>query len=102
MAKKTLVYSPRAQEDLAKLQKKYAVQILNDLPILESPPWPRGKVKKLKGTDYCEIKTGDFRTIFWPHGNKVVILRAVDRRDLLKTIKHIDPDVIVRWLNQQK
>ena len=95
--KKRIIYAPKAQRDLKTLQKKFALQILDDIPMLEHIPWPAGKVKKLKGTDYWEIKTGDFRSIFWPTGNTVVILRVVDRRDLIKSIKHINPDVIVRW-----
>jgi len=96
-AGRRIVYAPRAQRDLKALQKKFALQILDDIPILEQASWPAGKVKKLKGTDYWEIKTGDFRTIFWPTGDTVVILRVVDRRDLLKAIKHVNPDALVRW-----
>ena len=88
--RKRIVYAPKAQRDL----------ILDDIPIMRNVPWPAGKVKKLKGTDYWEIKTGDFRSIFWPTGDKVVILRVVDRKDLLRTLKRIDPDAIVRWFRE--
>ena len=98
--RKRIVYAPKAQRDLKALEKKYALQILDDIPILRNVPWPAGKVKKLKGTDYWEIKTGDFRSIFWPTGDKVVILRVVDRKDLLRTLKRIDPDAIVRWFRE--
>ena len=90
MDKLELVYAPRAQRDLEGLEKRNALQILEDLELLENPPWPPGKVKKLRGQDYWEIKTGDFRTIFWPKGKKVVVLRVVNRRDLLSAIDRID------------
>jgi mRNA-degrading endonuclease RelE of RelBE toxin-antitoxin system len=95
-----LVYAPRAQRDLQELEKRYALQILADLELLESPPWPPGKVKKLRGQEFWEIKTGDFRTLFWPHGKKVVILRVVNRRDLEGAIDRIDVRTLVRWFQE--
>jgi len=96
--RRRLVYSPRAQRDLLGLQKRFARQVLEDLVILKAPPWPPGKVKKLRGSDFWEIKTGDFRTIFWPSGRDVVILRVVNRRDLEKAIGRIDVRALVGWL----
>ena len=101
MDKRKIVYAPRAQRDLLKLSNQQALQILDDLEILETPPWPPGKVKKLRGQDYWEIKTGDFRTIFWPHGKTVVILRVINRRDLFKTIERIDIRALKKWLREQ-
>ena len=101
MDKPTLVYAPRAQRDLGGLEKRNALQILADLELLESPPWPPGKVKKLRGQDFWEIKTGDFRTLFWPHGKKVVILRVVNRRDLEGAIDRIDVRALVRWFQEE-
>ena len=101
MDKRELVYAPRAQRDLEELDKRYALQILEDLELLQSPPWPLGKVKKLRSQDFWEIKTGDFRTIFWPQGKKVVILRVANRRDLLDAIDRIDVRTILRWLKEE-
>ncbi len=101
MDKRPLVYAPRAQRDLQELEKRNALQILADLELLESPPWPPGKVKKLRGQEFWEIKTGDFRTLFWPHGKKVVILRVVNRRDLEDAIDRIDVRVLVRWFQKE-
>lgn len=98
MDRRRLVYAPRAQRDLLALQKRFARQVLEDLDILEAPPWPPGKVKKLRGSDFWEIKTGDFRAIFWPSGRDVVILRVVNRRDLEKAIGRIDVRALVGWL----
>jgi hypothetical protein len=58
-------------------------------------------VKKLRGQEFWEIKTGDFRTLFWPHGKKVVILRVVNRRDLEGAIDRIDVRNLVRWFQEE-
>jgi mRNA-degrading endonuclease RelE of RelBE toxin-antitoxin system len=96
-----LVYAPRAQRDLLALPKRNARQVLEDLEMLRTPPWPQGQVKKLRGYEFWEIKTGDFRTIFWPRGNKVVLLRVVNRRDLEKTLGRVDVRALVEWLRQE-
>ena len=98
MDKRELVYSPRAQRDLLAMPGKFAGQVLDDLALLEFPHWPPGKVKKLKGGEYWEIKTGDWRTVFWPEGKKVVVLRVVNRRDLDKTLGRINLSELIRWL----
>jgi len=99
--RRRLVYAPRAQRDLLALQKKFARQVLADLELLQAPPWPPGKVKPLRGTGFWEIKTGDFRTIFWPKGTDVVVLRVVNRRDLEKAVGRVDVVVLVRWLQER-
>lgn len=76
--------------------------MLEDLDQLQAPPWPPGKVKKLRGHNFWEIKTGDFRTIFWPEGRKVVVLRVVNRRDLVKALGRIDVRTLVEWLRNLK
>lgn len=100
MDERVLVYAPRAQRDLLALPKRHSRQILEDLDLLRNPPWPPGKVKKLRGQDFWEIKTGDYRTLFWPHGKKVVILRAVNRRDLERTLGRINVRALVEWLRE--
>lgn len=102
MDKRELVYAPRAQRDLQELEKRDALQVLGDLELLETPPWPPGKVKKLRGHDFWEIKTGDFRTVFWPHGKKVILLRVVNRRDLEGAIERIDVRALIRWFQEER
>jgi mRNA-degrading endonuclease RelE of RelBE toxin-antitoxin system len=97
-----LIYAPRAQRDLLKLPKRFALQILNDLELLKNPPWPAGKVKKLRGHDFHEIKTGDFRTLFWPRGQDLVILRVIARRDLQAAIGRIDIRAVRKWLGENR
>jgi len=98
MDRRTLVYAPRAQRDLEGLQSADARRILEDLELLQKPPWPPRKVKRLRGFEYWEIKTGDFRTIFWPQGPRVIILRVVNRRDLELTLGRIDLAALIAWL----
>jgi mRNA-degrading endonuclease RelE of RelBE toxin-antitoxin system len=98
VVKRRLVFSPRAQRDLEDLEKRDAIRILDDLDILEHPPWPPGKVKKLRGREYWEIKTGDFRTIFWPQRKDVVVLRAVNRRELSQAVDSINMKALREWL----
>ncbi len=102
MDARRLLYAPKAQKEILALPKREARQILADLKLLETPPWPPGKVKKLRGNDFWEIKTGDYRSIFWPDGGDVVVLRVVNRRDLEREIGRIDVRAIVQWLREQR
>lgn len=98
MDRRSVILAPKAQRDLSNLPERDAELVIQDLELLETPPWQRGKVKKLRGLDYWEIKTGDYRSIFLPEGKKVVVLRIINRRDLFRTLKHIDITAVIRWL----
>lgn len=100
MGELRLIYAPRAQRDLLALQRRQAGSVLADLELLQTRPWPSGKVKKLRGTEFWEIKTGDFRSIFWRQGENVVILRVVNRRDLERTLGRIDIRALVEWIRR--
>ena len=102
MDKYQLVYAPKAQADLLELPQSIANQILDDIEILLQPPWPAGRVKKIKGQKFWEIRSGDYRTLFIPEGDKMVILRVVNRKDLERAIKRIDVRTIVCWLHENK
>ncbi len=98
--RRRLVYAPHAQHDLLTLEKRFARQISSRLPILETPPWPPGKVKKLRGCDFWEIRSGDFRAVFWPRGKDVVVLRVVNRRDLKRALGRIDRRAVEKWAKE--
>ncbi len=102
MDKRTVILTPKAKRDLFKLPRRNAGQIVEDLGLLETPPWPPGKVKRLRGVDYWEIKTGDYRSLFLPEGKNVVVLRIINRRDLFRAVKHIDVTAVVQWLQKEK
>ena len=102
MDKRTVILAPKAKRDLFKLRKRDAGLIVEGLGLLKAPPWPPGKVKKLRGVDYWEIKTGDYRSLFLTEGKKVIVLRIINRRDLFRAVKHIDVTAVVRWLQDKK
>lgn len=102
MDRRRLVYAPRAQRDLLDLPKRVAMQVLADFELLQTPPWPPGKVKKLRGCNFWEIKCGEYRAMFWPDAKDVVILRIVNRRDLEAAIDRIDVRALVRWVNERR
>jgi mRNA-degrading endonuclease RelE of RelBE toxin-antitoxin system len=79
---------------------KFAKQIVADIGLLRTHPWPASKVKKLRGREYWELKSGDYRSILWLHGNHVVVLRIVNRSDLERTIGRIDMRALVQWIRQ--
>lgn len=102
MDERALAYAPRAERDLLAIPARDALRVLEDLKLLQMPAWPPRKVKKLHGTDFWEVKTGDYRTIFWPQRSKVVILRVVNRRDLDWALNRIDLRALVEWLRQRE
>ena len=101
MDRRTVILAPKAQRDLSGLPNRDAEMVVKDLELLQAPPWLPGKVRKLRGLDYWEIKTGDYRSIFLQEGKKVIVLRIINRRDLFRTIKHIDITAVVRWLKEE-
>jgi mRNA-degrading endonuclease RelE of RelBE toxin-antitoxin system len=99
--RRRLVYAPTAQRDLGSLERRFARQVLEDLPLLATPPWPPGKVKKLHGCPFWELKCGDFRAVFWPRGKEVAVLRIVNRRELDLAIRGLDRRAVERWLQER-
>ena len=99
--RRTVVLTARARRELFSLEERFASQIADDLRLLETPPWPLGKVKKLHGCDFWEIKCGDFRAIFWPRGKEVAVLRIVNRRDLRRALGGIDEKSVERRLEER-
>ena len=77
---------------------RFAKQIITDIALLRTRPWPASKVKKLRGLEYWELKTGDYRTIFLARTKQVVIVRIVNRRDLELTLGRIDLRTLVEWI----
>jgi len=96
--RRRLVYAPRAQRELSALRKEDALRIVADLAILETPPWPSGKVKRLHGLGLWELKCGDHRAVFLPEGGTVIVARVVNRRDLERELGRIDETRLLLWL----
>lgn len=102
MAERAVILTPKAERDLLRLEKRQAQMIVEDLELLPTAPWPPGKVKKLRGSDFWEIKTGDFRTIFLPRESDLIIIRIVNRRDLDGTMGRIDIRALHQWLQDRE
>jgi mRNA-degrading endonuclease RelE of RelBE toxin-antitoxin system len=83
--------SPRALRDLKTLEKAAAGEILDDLEILQTRPWPGlPKVKKLEGyKNLYRLRTRDFRSLFEPTEKGVVVLRVLDRKELEKILRNL-------------
>ena len=101
MSKYTVIIAPRAERDLRKLTKKNALMVAENLKLLRAARWPANKVKKLRDVGFWEIKTGDYRSLFVLEGTKVGVLIVIHRRDLSRTIKHINVIEAVRWLREK-
>lgn len=56
---------------------------------------------RLQGRDFREVRTGDFRSIFWPHGKRVAILRIVNRRDLAGAVGRLDLRALKDFLERR-
>jgi mRNA interferase RelE/StbE len=87
----TVELSPRAFRDLSALEKNNAKEILNNLELLKTRPWPPApKVKKLSGyKNLYRLRIGQFRAIYENNEKKVVILRIIDRKELERTLKNL-------------
>ena len=82
--------SPRALRDLRKLGSDASAEVVDDLSVLGTFPWPTSpKVKKLRGGELYRIRTGEFRSIFERRGKAVVVLRVIDRKDFERILRRI-------------
>jgi mRNA-degrading endonuclease RelE of RelBE toxin-antitoxin system len=102
MSSRKILFFPRAVRDLEKLDERFVRQILADVELLKLDSWPPAKVKKLKGVELWEVKTGDYRTLFLPSEDSLVIARVVNRRDLGRAVERFDIRLIFVWLLERK
>lgn len=74
---------PQAQAEFEDLAPSVQARILKVFARLEKWPQVSG-VEKLTGewAGKCKIRTGDYRVVFHPVGNDVVIVRIGHRRDV--------------------
>lgn len=102
MDRRRVILTPRARRELLGLEDRFARQVADDLGLLETPPWPPGKVKKLRGGRFWEMRSGDFRAIFVIRGEDVIVARVVNRRDLKRTLGGIDPAAVEKWAEERE
>ncbi len=78
--------------DLKKIPRNQRDTIHKDLKTLESNPFPKGNmIKRLKGfrPSIYRKRSGDFRMLYRIEGEKVTILRFIDRKDLELILKRL-------------
>jgi len=83
--------SPRAFRDLSGLEKNTAKEILIDLELLKTRPWPPApKVKKLSGhKNLYRLRIGQYRAIYEAAEKIVVVHRIIDRKELERTLRNL-------------
>ena len=79
----------KAEADLLALEKAERARVKDDITRLATGTLPLGQTKKLKGFDppLWELKTGRHRLFFRPLTDKLLILRAVARKDLDRALR---------------
>ena len=81
--------SPRAEKQIGKFDPRIRLQVLEDLKSLSKEPFPkppRGKKLKGFGTPTYRLKSGDYRAVYRPVDETMVILAVFDRKDLEKEL----------------
>ena len=89
-----VVFSPAAVRDVEGLDAASAVPLVKDIQAyLETRPIPIGKsrLKKLAGFDppLYRLRSGDFRAYYRIHGDEVVVLAVIRRKDSGKRLRRI-------------
>ena len=85
----TVKLADDAETFLQSLDAKHRAQIAKKLKTLKTDPLQTAK--KLKGSGYYRVRTGDYRIIFEIEGTKLLVLVVAigDRKDIYKTLKRL-------------
>jgi len=92
MNKFQVILTAHAISDLKDLPKKDQDQLHQDLKTLPSSPFPHGiTIKRLKGfrLPVYRVRSGDYRILYSIRGDKIIILRVIDRKILEREIKRL-------------
>jgi len=86
-----VILTPAFERELRKLPKQIIGQILEDLQILKSNPFPHGdRIKKIKtAPGNSRLRSGDYRVVFRIEGNEVIVLRVFDKKDFEKILRSL-------------
>lgn len=81
--------SPHAFRDLKSFPKNEVAIIIEEIKLLYNQLWPRPpKIKKLKTTGFYELRSGNYRIIFYKKGHQEIeIARIVQRKELERILK---------------
>jgi len=86
-----LTYS--AVDDLGCIPELPKKKIIASIKKLSSNPFaPSPNIKKLKGfkPPIYRIRSGDFRVLYRVHDKTIIIMRAMDRKDLERILKKLN------------
>ena len=77
----------RARQSLDRLQAKDHQTIIEALLSLQQEPRPAG-VEKIRGTEFCRIRKGDYRVIYHIADEErvITVVRIGHRRDVYRGI----------------
>jgi mRNA-degrading endonuclease RelE of RelBE toxin-antitoxin system len=87
-----VVLTEHAIADLGEIPKHLQDQIIQDLQLLQSAPFPFGtRIKRLKGFKPAvyRLRSGDFRVLYRIQSDAVTILRIIDRKLLERVIRRL-------------
>ena len=84
-----IIFTNASFKDLERLDKNMRERILTELKSLSSSPLDSKRdIKKLKGVgkNIYRLRVGEFRVIYFLSDIRLVVLRIIDRKDLVKII----------------
>ena len=90
-----IIFTNASFKDLERLDKNMRERILTELKSLSSSPLDSKRdIKKLKGVgkNIYRLRVGEFRIIYFLSDIKLVVLRIIDRKDLIKIINTMKPN----------
>jgi mRNA interferase RelE/StbE len=88
-----VVLTEHAIADLEEVSQELREQIQRDLKTLQTSPLPSGtQSKRLKGfrPPIYRLRSGDFRVLYHIRGNRVTVLRVIDRKLLERVIRRLN------------
>ena len=88
-----VVLTEHAIADLEEVSQELREQIQRDLKTLQTSPLPSGtQSKRLKGFSppMYRLRSGDFRVLYYIRGNRVTVLRVIDRKLLERVIRRLN------------
>jgi mRNA-degrading endonuclease RelE of RelBE toxin-antitoxin system len=92
MNKFQIILTEHAVMDLKEIPEGLRGHIHFDLNTLESDPFPSGiRIKRLKSfhLPVYRLRSGDFRVLYHIQGNRVTILRVINRKLLDRVIRRL-------------
>ena len=93
MDKFQITLSPHAVKDINSFSDSVCGKIVLALQALKDNPFPRGKlIKKIQGTktNYYRLRVDKYRVFYMLEGNRAVILRILDKKDVERFIRNLN------------